>query len=182
MFSVDFLLPSCLDELASSRTGTLRCHQVKSVHMLPFSHSESSFLFLQRKIHTFLPHRPQVYMSGFLPSPDTHVPRNKASLGVAEKPANTFLLINQFWMLKDHVRSRFYMYCSLTSSQAAPDVFCFPRTKWDKFRQEQGFLLLTSGVRSVAETVISSLQESSQLYRLKFQPMCWWKREETKWN
>ena len=37
MFSVDFLLPSCLDELASSRTGTLRCHRVKSVHMLPFS-------------------------------------------------------------------------------------------------------------------------------------------------
>lgn len=68
---MDFLLSSCLDELVSSRTRMLNCHRVKSVHMLPFSHSKSSFLFLQRKIHTFLPHRPQVYMSGFIPSPDT---------------------------------------------------------------------------------------------------------------
>ena len=68
----------------------LSCHRVKSVHMLPFSHSESSFLSPQRKF-TFLPHPPQVYTSGFLPSPDTRVPRNKANWGVAEKPANTFL-------------------------------------------------------------------------------------------
>lgn len=41
---------------------------------------------------------------------------SKARLSVAEKPANTFLLINQFCRVKGCRRSMFYIYCSLPNS------------------------------------------------------------------
>lgn len=64
-------LSSCLDELVSSRTRMLNCHRVKSVHMLPFSPQRARSSFSKEKFTPFCLIRPQVYMSGFIPSPDT---------------------------------------------------------------------------------------------------------------
>ena len=78
------------------RAGFIKDRDVKLPQGEIYSHSpilslRELFPLSPKKIHSFLPHRPQVYTSGFLPSPDTRVPRNKANRGVAEKPANTFL-------------------------------------------------------------------------------------------
>lgn len=123
-----------LSKLAAQRTGTLWLHHCACARLLPLPHSESYCLFKKKKSH-----HPWLYMSGFLPSPNTGVARKKESMGVAEKPANYIQLPNQFWKVKDHLRNMF----SSTAPWPTPRYLRYGLT-CNEFRYEQRIPLLTS--------------------------------------
>lgn len=119
MFSVAFRLPSCDQSwqhqgLDFTAPPLWVCSPDATLSLrgpVPF------YPKTKTKNPIFLFHYPQLYMRGFLPSPNIGMARNKASLGVTQKPSSIFFLTNQFWKVKDHSRNIVYIYWSLTNAQ-----------------------------------------------------------------